>query len=72
MQTQQHTGQLIRWWRDLCPGGAYNPGDSVLVYKSKMYSADSILHYSALNDVTEWTDGSLDAGFINFSNNAGF
>ena len=51
--------------------GAYNPGDSVLVYKSKMYStSDSILHYSALNDVTEWTDGSLDAGFINFSNNA--
>ena len=51
--------------------GAYNPGDSVLVYKSKMYStSDSILHYSALNDVSEWTDASLDAGFINFANNA--
>ena len=36
-----------------------------------MYStADSLLHYSALNDVTEWTDTSLEAGFINFSNNA--
>lgn len=50
---------------------SYNPGDSVLVYKSKMYStADSLLHYSALNNVTEWTDSALDAGFINFSNNA--
>lgn len=51
--------------------GAYNPGESVQVYKSKMYStSDSLLHYSALNDVTEWTDSALGAGFINFSNNA--
>ena len=50
---------------------SYNPGDSVLVYKTKMYStADSLLHYSALNEVTEWTDPALGAGFINFSNNA--
>ena len=50
---------------------AYNPGDAVRVYKTKMYSvADSLLHFSALNAPDEWTDTALGAGFINFSNNS--
>ena len=36
-----------------------------------MYAlSDLLLHFSAVDDPTEWNDGSLGAGFINLANNA--
>ena len=49
----------------------YTPGEFVRPAKTKMYSlSDSLLHYSAVDDPTEWNDGTLGAGFINLANNA--
>ena len=49
----------------------YTPGEVVRPVKSKMYAlSDSLLHFSATNDPSEWNDTSLGAGFINLANNA--
>ena len=49
----------------------YTPGPFVRPVKNKMYAlSDSLLHFSAVDDPTEWNDGSLGAGFINLANNA--
>lgn len=49
----------------------YTPGSFVRPVKNKMYAlSDSLLHFSAVDDPTEWNDGSLGAGFINLANNA--
>lgn len=49
----------------------YSPGGHIRPVKTKMYAlSDSLLHYSGVNDPTEWNDGSVGAGFINLSNNA--
>ncbi len=49
----------------------YTPGAVVRPVKSKMYAlSDSLLHFSAINDPSEWNDISVGAGFINLANNA--
>lgn len=49
----------------------YTPGGFVRPVKAKMYAlSDSLLHFSAVDDPTEWNDGNLGAGFINLANNA--
>ena len=49
----------------------YTPGPFVRPVKNKMYAlSDSLLHFSAVDDPTEWNDGSLGAAFINLANNA--
>jgi len=49
----------------------YTPGGFIRPAKTKMYAlSDSLLHFSGVNDPTEWNDGSVGAGFINLSNNA--
>lgn len=49
----------------------YTPGGFIKPVKTKMYAlSDSLLHFSAVNDPTEWNDSNLGAGFINLSNNA--
>lgn len=49
----------------------YTPGGFIRPVKTKMYAlSDSLLHFSGVNDPTEWNDGSVGAGFINLSNNA--
>jgi len=48
---------------------AYSPGEFALPVKTKMYALnDSLLHFSAIDDPTEWNDTTLGAGFINLSN----
>jgi len=49
----------------------YTPGAFIKPVKTKMYAlSDSLLHYSGVNDPTEFNNSSVGAGFINLSNNA--
>tara|TARA_Y100000004_G_C8953998_1_gene429921 strand:+ start:1445 stop:3466 length:2022 start_codon:yes stop_codon:yes gene_type:complete len=49
----------------------YTPGSFIRPVKTKMYSlSDSLLHYSSVNDPTDWNTGSTGAGFINLQNHA--
>ena len=49
----------------------YTPGAFIRPVKTKMYSlSDSLLHYSSVNDPTDWNTGSTGAGFINLQNHA--
>lgn len=49
----------------------YTPGSFIKPVKTKMYAlSDSLLHFSGVNDPTEWNNSSVGAGFINLSNNA--
>jgi len=49
----------------------YTPGGFIRPAKTKMYAlSDSLLHFSAIDDPTEWNDATLGAGFINLANNA--
>lgn len=53
------------------PPGTYTPGPFVRPVKSKMYSLrDSLLHFSGVDQPTEWNDTNVGAGFINLANNA--
>jgi len=53
------------------PPGTYTPGQFVRPVKSKMYALrDSLLHFSGVDQPTEWNDTSVGAGFINLANNA--
>jgi hypothetical protein len=50
---------------------AYTPGRFVIPVKTKMYAlSDSLLHFSAIDDPTEWNDTTLGAGFINLANHS--
>jgi hypothetical protein len=50
---------------------AYSPGAFVIPVKTKMYAlSDSLLHFSAIDDPTEWNDTTLGAGFINLANHS--
>ena len=50
---------------------AYSPGKFVIPVKTKMYAlSDSLLHFSAIDDPTEWNDTTLGAGFINLANHS--
>ncbi len=50
---------------------AYSPGKFVMPVKTKMYAlSDSLLHFSAIDDPTEWNDTSQSAGFINLANHS--
>jgi len=49
----------------------YTPGSFIKPVKTKMYAlSDSLLHFSGVNDPTEWNNSGVGAGFINLSNNA--
>jgi len=49
----------------------YTPGGFVRPIKTKMYAlSDSLLHYSGVDQPTEWNNSAVGAGFINLSNNA--
>ena len=53
------------------PPGTYTPGAFVRPVKTKMYSLrDSLLHFSGVDQPTEWNDTNVGAGFINLANNA--
>ena len=50
---------------------AYSPGKFVMPVKTKMYAlSDSLLHFSAIDDPTEWNDTTQSAGFINLANHS--
>lgn len=50
---------------------AYTPGRFVIPVKTKMYAlSDSLLHFSAIDDPTEWNDTTLGAGYINLANHS--
>tara|TARA_R110002096_G_scaffold73288_8_gene173859 strand:- start:1278 stop:3293 length:2016 start_codon:yes stop_codon:yes gene_type:complete len=49
----------------------YTPGAFVRPVKTKMYAlSDSLLHFSGIDDPTEWNDTSTGAGFINLANHS--
>lgn len=49
----------------------YTPGSFVRPVKTKMYAlSDSLLHFSKIDDPTEWNDTTVGAGFINLSNHS--
>ena len=49
----------------------YTPGSFIRPVKTKMYAlSDSLLHFSSVNDPTDWNTGSTGAGFINLQNHA--
>ena len=48
--------------------GSYSPGTIALAAKSKMYAiSDSLVHFSALNDPSEWNPPAVGAGFIDMA-----
>ena len=50
---------------------AYSPGKFIIPVKTKMYAlSDSLLHFSAIDDPTEWNNTTLGAGFINLANHS--
>lgn len=50
---------------------AYTPGRFIIPVKTKMYAlSDSLLHFSAIDDPTEWNNTTLGAGFINLANHS--